>query len=130
MIRYLTHQEVTAINYALIDRYSPKEDKGIKSPSLLDSAVMRPRASVFGEDAYKTLFSNASALFESLAQNHAFQNANKRTAFTAMVQFLRYNGYRFKMDPKEAEDFTVDIVTHQYTFEEIVHIIETHSISE
>lgn len=59
----------------------------IKDVNLLDSAVNRPKQSAFGEDVYITICEKASALFHSLALNHAFHNANKRTAFTSMVQF-------------------------------------------
>lgn len=36
-----------------------------------------------------------------------FHNANKRTAFTTLVIFLRYSGLSFKMDTEKAEDFKV-----------------------
>ncbi|MEC0246532.1 type II toxin-antitoxin system death-on-curing family toxin [Paenibacillus chitinolyticus] len=126
--RYLTAQEVIAINVAMIQRYSPGEQIGVKSSSLLESAIHRPLSSAFGEDAYPTIWNKAAALFESLGQNHPFQNANKRTAFTALLIFLRYNGYHFKMNPKAAEDFTVDMVNHKYAFEELASIIERHSV--
>lgn len=127
-MRYLTEQEVIAINYLIIDRYSPKEPKGILSASLLNSSVERPKQTVFGEDAYISVFEKGAALFESIAKNHCFQNGNKRTAFVCLVQFLAYNGYRFVMDTKEAEDFVVDSVTHQYDFQSIVQVIKEHSI--
>ncbi|WP_281759728.1 type II toxin-antitoxin system death-on-curing family toxin [Alicyclobacillus hesperidum] len=76
---------------------------------------------------YPTVFAKAAALFESLEQNHAFHNANERTAFLALLQFLSYNGYTFVMDQKQAEDFVVDVVNHKYTFEQIVEIIESNS---
>lgn len=129
-IRYLTVQEVMAINVATIKKYSLGEQIGIKSQPLLESAVHRPRQSVFGEDAYLTIFEKAAALFESIGQNHPFQNANKRTAFTAMVMFLRYNGYLFKMDQKQAEDFTVNMVEHAYSFDQLVAIIKESSHEE
>ena len=40
----------------------------------------RTKQSAFGEEAYPSIFEKAAELFESLAQNHAFHNANKRTA--------------------------------------------------
>lgn len=95
-VRYLTIQEVIAINVAMIQRYSPGELIGIRSNDLLESAVHRPQSSAFGADAYQAPFEKAAALFESLGQNHPFQNANQRTAFTALVMFLHYNGYRFR----------------------------------
>jgi len=51
----------------------------------MESAVLRPQSSAFGEDAYPDLYDKAAALFVSLGQDHPFQNANKRTAFTALV---------------------------------------------
>lgn len=127
--RFLTVQEVIAINVAMIQRYSPGEQIGVKEPGLLESAVHRPQTSVFGKDAYPTIFEKAAALFESLGQNHPFHNANKRTAFTALVIFLRYNGLHFKMNTKKAEDFTVDMVNHQFNFQEIASIIEGHCLT-
>jgi death-on-curing protein len=66
-------------------------------------------------------------LFESLGQNQPFHNANKRTAFTALVVFLRYNGLHFKMDPQKAEDFTVDMVNRQFDRGHTTAIIEANS---
>lgn len=126
--RYLTTQEVIAINVAMIQKYSVGEQIGVKNPSLLESAVFRSQSSAFGENAYPSVYDKAAALFESLGQNHPFQNANKRTAFTALVIFLRYNGLRFVMDTKTAEDFTVDMVNHIYSFDELATIIRQHSI--
>jgi death-on-curing protein len=125
-IRYLTVQEVIAINVALIQKYSPGEQIGVKSTSLLESAVLRPQSSAFSEDAYPTIFEKAAALFESIGQNHSFQNANKRTAFTALVIFLQCNGFYLYMNQKAAEDFTVDVVNHKYSFEDLSQTISHH----
>jgi prophage maintenance system killer protein len=32
-----------------------------------------------------------------------------------IVMFLKVNGYGFKMNPVEAEDFTVNMVNHKYS---------------
>ncbi|MDN8593287.1 type II toxin-antitoxin system death-on-curing family toxin [Paenibacillus sp. 11B] len=129
-IRYLTVQEVIAINVAMIKRYSPGEQIGVKDSGLLESAVLRPRSSAFSNDAYSTIYEKAAALFESLGQNHPFHNANKRTAFTALVIFLRYNNLHLKMEQSLAEDFTVDMVNHKYTFEDVVLTIRTYCFSK
>lgn len=125
-VRYLTVQEVIAINVAMIQRYSPGEHIGVKDSGLLESAISRPRSSAFGKDAYPSLHEKAAALFESLGQNHPFQNANKRTAFTALVVFLQLNGQIFTMEQRAAEDMTVDMVNHKYSFGELTDLIETH----
>lgn len=128
-MRYLTYKEVAAINQYVIERFSPGEQIGIKSPELLDSAVHRPQQSAFGKDAYETGtgFEKAGALFESIAQNHSFHNANKRTTFLSLMQFLSYNGYDFEMNSqKEQADFTVNVVNKKYGFQTMVSIIEKH----
>lgn len=125
-IRYLSVEEVIAINIAMIQRYSPSEQKGVKEAGMLESAILRPLSSAFEKDAYPTIFEKSAALFESLGQNHPFYNANKRTAFTALVLFLRYNNLHLKMDEKYAEDFVVDMVNHKYTFEELTKTIRKH----
>ncbi|WP_100401211.1 type II toxin-antitoxin system death-on-curing family toxin [Bacillus sp. FJAT-44742] len=127
-MRYLTEQEVIAINLLVIERYSPKEHKGVKLPDLLNSAINRPKQSAFGEEAYPTIFGKAGALFESLAKNHTFHNANKRTAFLALIQFLAYNGFQCNMSQKQAEDFVVDVVNQKYEFDEIVAMIKEYSV--
>lgn len=128
MTKFLSERELVLLNMQLIKTSSPGEQMGVKFPELLDSAINRPQQSAFGEDAYPTLFLKAAALFESLAQNHAFHSANKRTAFAALYYFLRYNGHHLKMDPREAEDFVVDVVNHKYTLEEIVAVIQKHAL--
>jgi death on curing protein len=130
-VKYLTEQQVYFINTHQIKLYSPKEQIGIKDASLLSSAVNRPKQSVFEEDAYRNIYEKAAALFESLAKNHAFHNAYKRTAFASLYMFLRQNRYKIMVDPKEAEDFTVRMVAQKnppVSFQEIVSWIKEFTI--
>lgn len=126
-IIYLTTNQVIAINTMQIQVYSPGEQIGVKEPGLLDSAINRPRQSVFGSDAYPTIYEKAAALTESLAKNHPFQNANKRTALASLIIFLRLNHYSWEMDVEKEQDFIVNIVTNVYTFPEIVSVIKEYS---
>jgi|SRR5690625_461984 len=125
---YLTTNQVIAINTLQIHFYSPKEQRGVKDPSLLDSAINRPKQSVFGKDAYPSIFEKTAALFESIAKNHAFHNANKRTALASLIIFLEINGYKWTMGIEEEQDFTVDLVNHKYTFQEIVSMIRKYTV--
>lgn len=126
-IIYLTTNQVIAINAIQIRLYSPDELLGVKDPNLLDSALNRSKQSVFREDAYPSIYEKAAALFESLAKNHAFHNANKRTALASLIVFLKINHYSWMMGIEEEQDFTVDVVNNKYAFEEIVSIIESHT---
>ena len=103
-IIYLTTNQVIAINTVQIRLYSPKEQIGVKDPGLLDSAINRPKQSVFGQDAYPFIYEEAAALFESIAKNHAFHNANKRTALASLIVFLKINHYRWTMGIEEEQE--------------------------
>jgi death-on-curing protein len=125
---YLTIEMAILINQKVILEHSADEQTGVKDHSLLDSALKRPQQSLFGEDAYPSLHLKAAALLESLAQNHCFHNANKRTAIMCTAIFFRYNGYTLRFPAsKTEEDFMVDVVNHRYSLEEIAEILNEHT---
>jgi death on curing protein len=127
-MKYLTDKQVILLNALMIERYTPNERKGVKNVGLLQSALARPKQSAFGQEAYPTIWEKASALLASLSQNHAFHSANKRTGFASMKQFLWINGYNLVVDQKEAEDFTVMVVTEKPSIEEIAEWIKRNSV--
>jgi death on curing protein len=47
------------------------QDYAVRDYGLLEAAVARPQATVFGKDAYPDLDSKAAALLHSVARNHA-----------------------------------------------------------
>lgn len=125
---FLTAEMAILINHKVILEHSADEQAGVKDHTLLDSALKRPQQSLFGEDAYPTIHAKAAALLETLAQNHAFHNANKRTALICIAVFFRYNGYRLRFSSAQTEeDFVVDVVNHRYTLEEIAGILKEHT---
>jgi len=81
----------------------------LRNWSVLESAVARPMASAFGEDGYPTLHEKAAALLHSLVLNHAFVDANKRTATIATIAFLVRNDFDVTWQPQEALDFIIEI---------------------
>ena len=70
---------------------------GIRDMGLLESAVLRAQ-----NGYYSSLIEEASALMESLANNHAFIDGNKRVSFVMTDAMLRANGYFLEVDPFEA----------------------------
>ncbi|RSK54612.1 type II toxin-antitoxin system death-on-curing family toxin [Bacillus canaveralius] len=127
MTKYITHKQAIFLNGVVIRKYTPEETIGVKSAELLDSAINRPKASVFGKDAYPNIEEKAAALFESLAQNHPFHNGKKRTTFACLHQFLWINGYTLHVDEKQAEDFTVKMVVEKPGLTYIAAWIKNHS---
>ncbi|WP_255294621.1 Fic family protein [Peribacillus frigoritolerans] len=60
----------------------------MKDSGLLDTAVNSPRQTVFEREGYPSI-QKAAALFEPISNNHAFYNANKRTALASLIMFRR-----------------------------------------
>lgn len=76
---------------------------GIRDLGLLESAVLRPQ-----NGYYTNLIDEAAALMESLANNHAFLDGNKRTSFVMSDVLLRLNGYCLSVPPLEAHKFMTE----------------------
>lgn len=89
MTRYLTLDDILRIADAAVGDPVIVRDIG-----LLQSALARPQASAFGQDAYPALHGKAAALLHSLTANHALLDGNKRLAWAATAVFLGVNGHR------------------------------------
>jgi death-on-curing protein len=81
----------------------------VRDHGLLESALARPRASVFGRDAYPTLDDKVAALLHSLARNHALVDGNKRLALATLIAFYGVNGRRLTLTNDEAYNLVVSV---------------------
>ncbi len=88
---------------------------GVRDPGSLESAVYRPQIGY-----YASLTEEASALMESLANNHAFIDGNKRICFAATDTFLRLNGFYLKVESEPTHDFITErIARGEFRFDAI-----------
>lgn len=115
---YQIHEEILKVS---------KGKVGVRDFALLHSAIERPKATFSGEDLYPTVFIKAAALLQSLCLNHAFYDANKRTAWGTTKWFLSLNGYNLATNIKEAADFMVHVDKDKPEFKEIVDWIKKHA---
>jgi death-on-curing protein len=98
---------------------------------LLESALARPCASVFGQDAYPDVHLKAAALMQSLARNHALMDGNKRVAWTACRTFLAINGEWISASVDERFDFVIRVATGAAAdLDEIANQLRTWSYRE
>ena len=88
---------------------------------LLESAAARPKSSLFGEDAYGTIFEKAAALLHSIASNHPLVDGNKRTGWQAAIVFLDINGHPLdeNFDEDAAEEFVLAVAQSKMANPEI-----------
>src|SRR5438552_18696990 len=98
---YLTVAEVLAIHHRQIESYGGSH--GLRDRGRLEAAVFRPQIGY-----YNSLAEEAAALMESLANNHAFVDGNKRVSFAATDTFLRINGFFLDVEPVPAHDFITE----------------------
>lgn len=85
----------------------------VRDAGLLESAVHRPAAAMFGQEAYADLFEKAAALLQSLLINHPLVDGNKRTAWLSCATFLAMNGEDLRRDIDAAEELTIAVATGQ-----------------
>lgn len=85
-IEYLDLDDVLALATRLLGDPPPVRDVG-----LLGSAVARPQTTVGGQDAYPTIWLKAAALLQSIVNNHALVDGNKRLGWLATAVFLELN---------------------------------------
>jgi len=104
---YLSAEDVLAIAEQAIDDQAVV----VRDAGLLESAVHRPSASMFGQEAYTDLFDKAAALLQSLTINHPFVDGNKRTAWVSCVVFLAMNEVQLRPDIDAAEHLVIAVAT-------------------
>ncbi len=81
----------------------------VRDIGLLESALARPRATVYGDDAYQTLDDKAAALLHSLVTSHPLVDGNKRLGWVATRLFYRLNDADLDAPIDEAFELVVDI---------------------
>lgn len=86
---------------------------GPKSPELLQSAVYRQVVSLGGIMKWDRVFDVTATLFFGIIKNHAFFDANKRTAFLTALYQLYESGYCPTVDEKVIENLTVEVAENQ-----------------
>lgn len=107
---YLTLDEVLAVTDRVIDGEVLLRDAG-----LLEAAVARPQATVFGQDAYPDLHSKTAALLLSICKNHALIDGNKRLALAGTIVMLGINGWVLTVTNDEAYDLIIAVASGSLT---------------
>jgi death-on-curing protein len=102
-VLFLSRDEVLVAHARLLEAFGGAQ--GIRDMGLLESALHRPATGYYAD-----LAEMATALFESLLMNHPFVDGNKRVAFFATDVFLRLNGWRLAVEPREAHAFLVGLL--------------------
>lgn len=98
---------------------------GISQDKSIDGALHR----VINRHQYEgvdDILSLAASYGMAIATGHTFNDANKRTAFTAMDVFLRMNGYQIDMDKSEIIELMVATANSELSHDELTEKIYVH----
>lgn len=116
MTSYLTFENILDLAR---DAVAPAELL-IRDAGLLESAIARPKTTVFGEDAYPSLSRKAAALMESIARNHALVDGNKRLAWLATAVFLLLDDVDLQAPTvDDGERFVLAVAAGKYDLAEL-----------
>ncbi|MBD2594950.1 type II toxin-antitoxin system death-on-curing family toxin [Nostoc spongiaeforme FACHB-130] len=124
--KFIKKQDVLSIHSKQINLYGGLP--GIRDEGLLDSAIYQPQATFGGELLHPTIVEQAAAYLFHIANNHAFVDGNKRTAFDVMVTFLNLNDYELNMSPEQAYELTMQVAENILSKEELIEILKNYII--
>jgi death-on-curing protein len=118
---YPTVAETIETHRLLIEEFGGSH--GLRDQALLEAAVFRPQSGY-----YNNVIEEAAALMESLANNHAFIDGNKRISFVMTDAMLRANGFFIDAEPLAAHKFiTESIEKREFRFGVIRDWLASHT---
>jgi death-on-curing protein len=115
------------IEYNRLEVEATGEHHFVRDLGLLESALARPQnAFAYGEEDIVVL---AVRLMAGIAQAHAFEQGNKRTAMEALWHFLRLNGFDLAIEDSEAwAEPVISLIEHRSTEEDFTRAIRPYVV--
>ncbi|MDO8150379.1 type II toxin-antitoxin system death-on-curing family toxin [Isoptericola sp. b408] len=100
----------------------------VRDMGLLSSACARPRAGMYGTEAYPGIHQKAAALLMSLVKNHSLIDGNKRLGWVGVRLFYLYNGHDLRMREDDAYDLVMSIADGtQADLPKVARILSDHT---
>ncbi len=104
MTEHLDLEDLLVAAEAVLGRPAEVRDVG-----LIEAAVARTRATVFGIEAYPGLDAKAGALLHSVVTGHPLVDGNKRLGWVATRLLYRMNDRDLVADPNSALDLVMAV---------------------
>lgn len=109
VVEVLSLEGVIKIHDYQVTKYGGKAE--IRDINLLESAINQPLLEYHFVSA--DIYQMAASYCYHISQNQPFMDGNKRTAFAAMVVFLRINGIQIIAEEEESINMLLDISAHK-----------------
>ena len=118
-VEFLDTDDLIELARRLLGDPPPVRDVG-----LLTAAAARPQASAFGSDAYPDTWTKAAALLQSVVNNHALADGNKRLGWLATAVFLDLNGVSVTAAPNDdVYELVMRVAAEEVSVEEIADLL-------
>ena len=122
-VEFLDTDDLIELARRLLGDPPPVRDVG-----LLAAAAARPHASAFGSDAYPDIWTKAAALLQSVVNNRALIDGNKRLGWLATAVFLELNGATVAAAPNDdVYELVMRVAAEDIAIEEIAELL--HALS-
>jgi death-on-curing protein len=119
-IAYLDLDDVLALATRLLGDPPPVRDVG-----QLGSAIARPQITVGRQDAYPTIWLKAAALLQSVVNDHALIDGNKRLGWLATAVFLELNDASVaNANNNEVYDLVTTVASPKVSIEDLAATLE------
>ncbi len=99
-------------------------DFRVRDLGLLESALARPKTTVFGDDAYPSFHQKVATLLHSIARNHALIDGNKRLAWSAARLFCLMNDQDIKMKPDKAYEMVIGVAAGEIDLPKLIVMLK------
>ena len=124
--KWLSREDVEELQTIVTERDGALAG-GLVKPDLLESALARTQ-NEFAYVGEQDIFQLAAIYAQSIAQNHAFADANKRTALMAADVFLYENGFELQQaDGTEHADMMVRLTNKEITRKDAAAYFKEHA---
>jgi death-on-curing protein len=122
----LTREQIIDLHDELLNLYGGMP--GEKEPGLIDSLVVKPFTTYFGEEQYPGLFLKAAVYLHGFATAQYFNDGNKRTGVYCALVFLDLNGYELTASWEELYDVALMVANKQMGLDELAIWLESNSV--
>ena len=103
---WLLAETVLALHEQLLDEHGGLS--GVRDRAIVDAALDRPR-NQWHYGGERDLFALAAGYADAIANNHPFNDGNKRTALMCAYTFLAANGWEVDADEAQVVVMTVGL---------------------
>ena len=118
---YISREQAVFLYNKLIDEYGG--EWGINDLKL-EECLIAPENTFMGRDLYPEIFQKAACYLYNVIVLHAFDDGNKRAAYSFAQVFLNMNGYDISCTDDEAEELATRIAEGTETIESVTEWVE------